>query len=66
MSLSFKADGTRLIFTSDVARADGQLVADGPSASEGPEANRERWVGEQVAVALAFFRSQEEAIRSEL
>ncbi len=66
VSLSFKYEGRQLAFTSDIALADGKIVADGPGAVEPIGANRPAWIEAQVSAALAFIRLRADALARSL
>jgi hypothetical protein len=69
LSLSFKRAEGQLHFTCDIARGDGEIVADGPSSSVPLAADVPSirdWIAELVGQGLAFIEGQRELLRREL
>jgi hypothetical protein len=69
LSLSFmRADG-RLSFTSDIARGEGEILADGPSGSTSlavDVSTLREWIAERVRQGLAFIEGERDLLKSEL
>lgn len=69
LSFSFKRADRRLEFTSDIARGDGEILADGPSASTslavGVSTLRD-WIAERVREGLAFIEGERDLLEGEL
>lgn len=63
VSMSFKQEGEVLVFTSDIALGDGQIIAERPSVAEPGNVDRTAWIQSQIAEGLRFIRAQLETLR---
>lgn len=63
VSITFKNDMERLVFSCDVALADGQIVTDGPTESEPINTDRVVWIEELAISTALFIRSQVGTLR---
>ena len=69
LSLSFKQADGRLDFTSDIARGDGEILADGPSGTTSlavDVSTLREWIAERVRQGLAFIEGERELLVNEL
>ena len=69
ISFDFKRSERGLMFTSDVCRGDGEILADGPSSETQlaiDTGSVRGWIGRAVDDALVFVRENEDLLRREL
>lgn len=69
VSLSFKRADGQLAFTSDIARGDGEILADGPSSSISLAVDLSTlraWIAERVGEGVAFIEGECDLLKREL